>query len=110
MIGKLFKDLAVPDFVGLGQIAASNAPAKAKMIRLAAMRIQGYHQIPKAIPIGQLPENHAQKLVPASEMPYEFIAFILVDHPVENSLRQELYDLCENIFPLVHRWPFWWPT
>ena len=80
------------------------------MVRLAAMRIQGYHQIPKAITIGQLPENHAEQLVPAGKMLNVFITIVLVNHPVKNSLGQELYDLCENIFPLVHRRPFRGPT
>jgi hypothetical protein len=52
MTGKLFKDLAVPDLVGLGKVAARNAPAEAEMIRLATVRVQGNYQTPKAITIG----------------------------------------------------------
>jgi len=102
MIGKLFKNLTAPNFVGLCQIASGNAFAKAKMIRFIAMGIQSNHQIPKAIPIGQLPENHAKHLIPASKMLNIFITIVLVNHSIKNSLGQKLHDLCENIFPLVH--------
>jgi len=66
------------------------------------MGIQSNHQIPKAIPIGQLPEDYAERLISASKMLYIFIAIILVNHPIKNLLGQKLNDLCENVFPLVH--------
>ena len=32
------------------------------------MGIQSNHQIPKAIPIGQLPENHTEQLIPTNKI------------------------------------------
>ena len=105
MISKLFKDLAIPDFVGLGQVAADDAPTEAKMIRLVTARIQVDRLIPKAITIVQLSENHTEQLVPAGKMLNVLIPFVLVNHPVKNSLGYKLYNLSEYIFSWVHRRP-----
>ena len=37
MIGELFKDLAVPDLVGPGQIAAGDTLAEAKVISIGTL-------------------------------------------------------------------------
>jgi hypothetical protein len=49
-----------------------------------------------------LAEDHAQHLVPAGKAPYIFVAAMLLDDTVENPAGQELGNLGEDIFTLVH--------
>lgn len=77
--------------------------AKAKMIGFVGMRIYCTCKVTKTFTIAQLPEHHDEQLVPTSEMLHVFISFVFHYNSIKYSLRQELYELSEYIFPGVHR-------
>ena len=103
MVGKLFEDTRLASFVDLCEIASRYVLAKAKMIDFVGVRRNSIGQITKAITIAQLPEHHDEQLIPASEMLHVFVSFVFHYNSIKNSLRQELYELGEDIFSDVHR-------
>ena len=103
MVGKLFENTRFSSFVDLCEIASRYVLAKAKMIGLVGMRRNNTGQITKAVTVAQLPEHHDEQLVPASEMLHVFIPFVFHNNSIKDSLRQELYELSEDIFSGVHR-------
>ena len=103
MVGKLFEDTRLASFVDLCEIASRYVLAKAKMIGLVGMRRNNTSQITKAVTVAQLPEHHDKQLVPACEMLHVFVSFVFHYNSIKDSLRQEIYELGENIFSGVHR-------
>ena len=103
VVGKLFEDMRFSSLVDLCEIASRHVLAKAKMVGLAGMRRYCICKVTKAVTIAQLPEHHDEQLVPASEMLHVFIPFVFHYNSIKDSLRQELYELGENIFSGVHR-------
>ena len=103
MVGKLFEDTWLTSLVDLCEIASRHVFAKAKMINFVGMRRYDTCKVTKAVTIAQLPEHHDEQLVPASEMLHVFIPFVFHYNSIKDSLRQELYELSEDIFSGVHR-------
>ena len=103
MIGKLFEDTWLTSLVDLCEIASRYVLAKAKMVGFVGMRRNSIGQIAKTVTVAQLPEHHDEQLVPAREMLHVFVSFVFHYNSIKNSLRQELYELSEDIFSGVHR-------
>ena len=85
------------------EIASRHVLAKAKMIGFVGVRRNSIGQIAKAVTVAQLPEHHDEQLIPASEMFHVFVSFVFHYNSIKDPLRQELYELGENIFSGVHR-------
>jgi hypothetical protein len=103
MIGKFFENTWFTSLVDLCEIASRYVLAKAKMIGLVGVRRDNIGQITKAVTIAQLPEHHDEQLIPTCEMLHVFVPFVFHYNSIKDSLRQELYELSEYIFPGVHR-------
>ena len=103
VVGKLFEDMRFSSLVDLCEIASRHVLAKAKMIDFVGMRRYGTCKVTKAVTIAQLPEHHDEQLVPACEMLHVFVSFVFHYNSIKDSLRQELYELSEDIFSGVHR-------
>ena len=103
MVDKLFEDTWFTSLVDLCEIASRYVLAKAEMIGLVGMRRNNIGQITKAVTVAQLPEHHDEQLIPASEMLHVFVPFVFHYNSIKDSLRQELYELGEDIFSGVHR-------
>ena len=73
------------------------------MIGFVGVRRNSIGQIAKAVTVAQLPEHHDEQLIPASEMFHVFVSFVFHYNSIKDSLRQEIYELGENIFSGVHR-------
>ena len=73
------------------------------MIGFVGVRRNSIGQIAKAIAVAQLPEHHNEQLIPAGEMLHVFVSFVFHYNSIKDSLRQELYELSEDIFSGVHR-------
>jgi hypothetical protein len=56
--------------------------------------------------MGQLPERHTQKLIPAAKVLSPVIAVILFNTTVKVIVVNERHNLRENIFALVHTGKF----
>ena len=103
VVGKLFEDMRFSSLVDLCEIASRHVLAKAKMIGFVGMCRNSIGQIAKAVTVAQLPEHHDEQLVPACEMLHVFVSFVFHYNSIKDSLRQELYELSEDIFSGVHR-------
>ena len=103
MVGKLFEDTRFSSLVDFCEIASRYVLAKAKMIGFVRMRRNSVGQITKAVTVAQLPKHHDKQLVPTCEMLHVFVSFVFHYNSVKDSLRQELYELGEDIFSGVHR-------
>lgn len=66
------------------------------------MRLEAQHQVAHALPRGQLAKEHAEHLVPTGKALHVPIAPVGLDDTVEDPSWQELGDLGEDIFALVH--------
>ena len=64
--------------------------------------IQTGFDIAEAVPIGQLSESHAEKLIEAGEVPDAIVSFVLADAAVEIAPRQGVHELREEILLRVH--------
>src|SRR5690606_32492818 len=73
-----------------------------QMIVFRSVCLKAQHQVTHTVPCGQLPEDHAQHLVPTGKTPYVFISAVFLYNTVEDPARQELGKLGEHIFTLVH--------
>src|ERR1019366_8394921 len=63
-------DTPVARGVGIGQRVASHGRTNPEVIELGTLCAQAYLDVPKALPIGQLRERHAQELVQAGKRMY----------------------------------------
>jgi len=96
-LGEVGVDSPVSDLVGIGQGIAGDVPADAHMVELVSRSSETCLNIPQALPIGELCEGHAEKLVPAGEALDLVIA--VVSH-LRNSWIGRNSISCENIvFP-----------
>tara|TARA_R110002049_G_scaffold295995_3_gene483846 strand:- start:146 stop:619 length:474 start_codon:yes stop_codon:yes gene_type:complete len=92
-IGKLLKDLAVPIFIGFGEVAPGNAFPKPEVVGLRAVGLNDSNQITEAVPGRQLAKDHTEKLVPASKMPDVSVAIMFGHHAVKNTPWQKFRQL-----------------
>ena len=82
-IGKLLKNLIAAFLVCLAKIPSSYRWPKAKMIVLGLMSFKTQHQIPHAVPWGELSENHTEHLIPAWESSNILVSFMILNDTVE---------------------------
>lgn len=101
-VGELLEDPAVPFRIGLAEVAPGHGGPEAQMVELGAVRLEAQHQVPHAVPCGQLAEDHAQHLVPTGKAPDVPVAAVFPYDTVEYPAGQELGKLRENIFALIH--------
>lgn len=82
-IGEVPENPMVAPLVRLGKVASGDPFAESQMVGLLFVRPKAGDQVAKAVPIGKLSEDHAEELVPASEMPDVPIAAVLLYDTVE---------------------------
>jgi hypothetical protein len=89
--------------VCIGQRAAADAAAKAKVIKLIGPCRQAILDVAQTFAEGQLRERHGQKLVPAGECANLVIPAVAFDAPAKLLRMDRLDDLRKNGFPCEHR-------
>lgn len=60
------------------------------------------HKVAQAFAVGQLPEHHAEQLVPTGETLHVVITFITCDTGIEVIWVHHRNDLGKNIFAKIH--------
>jgi hypothetical protein len=87
------------------QRVAGNAAANTHVIELRTRRTQTSFDVAQALPVGQLGESHAQKLVPAGET-LKFVVAIVALHAETKILRgKKVHQLREDRFAGIHTPP-----
>ena len=72
------------------------------MVPLPTLGNQTGNQIAQALPVGQLPKDHAHQLVPVGELPDFIVASVSLDTLKEIVRIQKRGYLSENILTLIH--------
>src|SRR6266403_5062992 len=106
-LGEIGVDAPVAHGVGIGQRVASHRRPNPEMIELGTLCTQAYFDVPKALPVGQLCERHAQELIQARERLHFERAPIAGDATAEGGQRKMLHQLRKHQLASVHRWPPW---
>src|ERR1019366_1447178 len=96
-------DAPVAHGVGIGQGVASHRRTNSEVIEFGTLCAQAYFDVPKALPIGQLREGHAQELVQAGKRLHFKLTLIACDATAKIGQRKMLHELRENQLALVHR-------
>src|SRR5204863_9827989 len=97
-------------FVGIGQRASRNVPAKSCVIQLRPQRPQTSRDVPQALPKGQLGERHRLKLIPTGKSSHAIVAAKAPDARVELVSWKELHQLRKDQPAGMHRSSFPSPT
>lgn len=79
----LLEDAAVTLLIGLTKIASRYRLPDSKMVEFPGMGFHSHNQIPKALLIGKLTEDHRKQLIPTSIDHDILVAFILLYEIVE---------------------------
>ena len=96
-------DHVVPVDIRVGNIAELDvSAAKSEMITLILDGINDTDYFPKAVAAGKMSVHHHKKLIPACEGLHILVSTVLLDDSIEDSLRQKLNELTENIFSAIH--------
>jgi hypothetical protein len=101
-LGKVGIDTPVALLVGVGERAAHDSGADAYVIELALMCPQTGFDIPKALPIGQLCERHAEILVETPKPFYIPLALVALHATPECVHWQVVGHLGENELARIH--------
>jgi hypothetical protein len=99
---KVGVDAPVVRVVGVGQSGFAHATAKAHMVELCLYGAEAGLDVAQTFAIGQLGEDHGQKLVPASKSARVRVATIADDTLLKFFVRQEFDQLRENGAAGVH--------
>src|SRR5882672_10023222 len=102
-LGEIGVDTPVAHGVGMGQRVASHRRTNSEVIELGTLCAQAYRDVPKALPVRQLREGHAQELVQAGKRLHFKLTVIACDATAKSGQRKMLYELCEPQLALVHR-------
>src|SRR6266851_5432380 len=102
-LGEIRVDTPVAHGVGIGQRVASHRRTNSEVIELATLCVQAYLDVPKALPVRQLCEGHAQELVQAGKRLHFKLPVIACDATAKSGQRKMLHELCEHQLALVHR-------
>ena len=92
-LGEVGVDAPVSRFVGIGQCAAGDVPAKPNMVEFGSHDPQAGFDVAKTLPIGQLRERHAEELIAARETPDSVVASIAPHAGIEFAFREEVQQL-----------------
>ena len=79
----LLEDAAVTLLIGLAKIASRYRLPDSQMVEFPGMSLHGYNQIPEALPIGKLTEDHCKQLIPTGIALDILVAFILGNDTIE---------------------------
>ena len=90
-LGEVGIDTPVSFLVCLGQSVPGNLPSDTGMVEFGLNRAQACFDVPKAFPVGDLCERHAEKLSEAGKSPGSVIASISPDATVEFAFWQEVH-------------------
>src|SRR5712692_9395174 len=102
-LGEIGVDTPVAHGVGIGQRIASHGRTNSEVIELGTLCAQAYFDVPKALPVRQLREGHAQELVQAGKRMHFKLTVIACDATAKSGQRKMLHELCEHQIALVHR-------
>jgi len=75
-LSKVGVDMPIPFFVGVGQCASRDSASNPCVIKLGLHGPQACFDIAKTLPVSQLSEGHAQKLIEARKVPNSVLALI----------------------------------
>jgi hypothetical protein len=104
-LSEIGKDAPISFLVGVGQCASRDVASDARMIEFGLHRSEARGDVAQTLPIGELGEGHAEKLVEAREGTYPAIASVSLNTGVELVLWEEVHQLGEDDSSGVH-WPF----
>jgi hypothetical protein len=103
LIGKFFKDLAIPVCVCFCQIAASyHRFTETQMVRLGRMSGNYADKLSEAFTTRQLSIHHDQQLIPATKRLDVFVTLVFHNNPIKNPFGKKLNKLAEYVFSIVH--------
>src|SRR5712664_8513 len=102
-LGEIGVDTPVAHGVGMGQRVASHRRTNSEVIELGTLCAQAYRDVPKALPVRQLREGHAQELVQSGKRLHFKLTVIACDATAKSGQRKMLQELCEHQLALVHR-------
>ena len=94
-----------PRFVGVGERTAGNLASDASMIEFGLHYAQTRLDIAQTLPICQLREGHAEKLIETREPPSSMIALIAFDALIEFLAGKRVHQLRKNRSSFVHKPP-----
>src|ERR1035437_3425229 len=86
----------------MGQRIASDGRTNSEVIELGTLCAQAYLDVPKALPIRQLRERHAQELVQAGKRLHFKLTLIACDAMAKSGQPKMLHELREHQLALVH--------
>ena len=86
----LLEDAAVTLLIGLTEIASRYRLPDSEMVEFPGMGFHSHNQIPEALPIGKLTEDHRKQLIPTGIALDILVAIILLYEIVEVIAVQEL--------------------
>jgi len=105
MPGQVGVHLPGPMLVGVGQRAARHRAANPQSIKLAAARAQTNFDVPQTLPVSQLGEGQAEKLIPTGEALHLVVAAMTRHDPAKRVVGNPLGELGKNHFGRRHsRW------
>ena len=96
------EDSPIVNLIGVGQSAARNLAANARVIQLRTHRSQTGFDVAKTFAKRQLRESQTQKLIATRKLALTFVAGITTNTLVEFVPGQELHELSEHQRPIVH--------
>jgi len=83
-------------FNGTGKCGERDTPAYACVIELPSEGAQTGLDIAKTFAIGQLGEDHREKLIPTGESTHTMLASVMLNHLTELMPRDNLHQLCKD--------------
>ena len=102
-LGEVGVDAPVANSIGVGERVARYRRANPKVIELGLLRTQARFDVAQTLPISQLCEGHAQKLVQAGE-PLDLVLALIPGHAAtKRGQRQMLHQLREHQLAMIHR-------
>ncbi len=78
-LGKLGIDSPISAFVCIGKVGGSDVATQTHMVKLGRLGLKASDDIPQALPVGQLGEGHAQKLIPTPKRSRDDVSVALAD-------------------------------
>ena len=89
-------DSPVADIVGVGEGRARDPAAKTHVVEMFAARSEARFDVAQALPVGELGERHAEKLITATEGSGPQVTGVPADAPVEDLAMERFECLREN--------------
>ena len=96
-------DTPVAGLIGIGQRAARNLAADAKMVEFALLGAQAGDDVAQTFAVAQLSEHHRKKMVPARKAAHPIVAGVAFNTTPELMSRQVIDQLRKQTLSAVHR-------